>query len=120
MSKTTDVRDLMEKSHVARSELKLAWREYGTVGFTRHEPELITAKRKKFWSAYRRLFDEYLDPLDARFRSGDEQALEEVIAFLVTDVPAIRCGYLKEQNRSDIVQPDFLRRALLSHVEDKK
>jgi len=198
MSKTTDVRDLMEKLHAAHSELKLAWREYGTVGFTKHVPELITAKRKKFWSAYRRLFDEYLDPLDARFRSGDEQALEEVIAFLATDVPAIRCGYIKEkwlrrlksvslsqtqrqrltraalelcansrfrreiaewnklmikladketvtalfgliesdnslvkskarhmlhgilQNRSDIVQPDFLRRALLSHFEDKK
>ncbi|HMB27272.1 MAG TPA: hypothetical protein VKS99_04165, partial [Blastocatellia bacterium] len=32
---------------------------------------------------------------DARFRGGDEQALDEVIDFLATDVPAFRCGYLK-------------------------
>lgn len=97
VSRTTDVRKLMDKLHAAHGELKLALREYGTVGFAKHEPELITTKRKEFWSAYRRLFDDYLNPLDARFRSGDEQAIDEVIDFLVTDIPAIHCGYLKEK-----------------------
>ena len=97
MSGTTEVRKLMEKLHAAHCGLKQVVRDYETVGFTRHEPELIAAARKIFWSAYRRLFDEYLTPLDARFRSGNEQALDEVIAFLATDVPAFRCGYIKEK-----------------------
>ena len=97
MSGTTEVRNLMENLHAAHCVLKQVLRDYETVGFTRNEPELIAAARKNFWSAYRRLFDEYLTPLDARFRRGDEQALDEVIAFLATDVPAFRCGYLKEK-----------------------
>jgi hypothetical protein len=198
MSRTTDIRELMEKLHAANNELKRVLREHGTVVRTKQELELITAARNKFHSAYRRLFDEYLDPLDARFRSGDEQVVDEVIAFLATDVPAIRCGYLKEkwlrrlksaslsqaqkqrlmraalslcasshyqreiaewnrlmikladketvttllgltesdnpfvksksrhmlygilQNRNDIIQPDYLRQALLFHVRDMK
>lgn len=97
MSKTTDVRKLMEKLRAAHSELKQALIGYRTVSVTKQEPGLITAAQNKFQSAYRRLFEEYLVPLDARFRSRDEEAVDEVIAFLAIDVPTIRCGYLKEK-----------------------
>jgi hypothetical protein len=87
----------MEKLHTAHGELNQALKEWGAVGFANQQPKPVIEKREKFWSAYRRLFDDYLYPLDARFRSGDEQAVNEVIDFLVTDIPAIRCGYLKEK-----------------------
>jgi hypothetical protein len=115
----------MEKLHAAHGTLKQVSGEYETVGFTSHEPELIAAARKKFWSAYRRLFDEYLEPLDARFRGGDERALDEVIDFLATDVPAFRCGYLKakwlrrlKSTSLTQSQQQRLRRAALSLCAD--
>jgi hypothetical protein len=84
MNKTTIVAELVEKLHVAYQKLK----------HTVSQAEREIAQRQ-IQAAHQHLFADYLQPLDARFRQGDEQAINEVIEFLAIGTPAIRCGYVR-------------------------
>lgn len=95
MGSAKDVRDLVKKLHAAHNALKESLSNRR--GFSSIEPKEISEQRARFQSAYRQLFEEYLQPLDLRFRSGEEEAVNEVIDFLVIDSPAFRCGYVKEK-----------------------
>jgi hypothetical protein len=43
------------------------------------------------------LFDQYVEPDREALARGEPQAVDRVIDFLETDVPAFRCGYAKEE-----------------------
>ena len=94
MHSATNVRELMEKLHRTHRALRQSLNESAANGFRKTEPKEITARRAAFQSAFRQLFDDYLEPLDQRFRLGEKQAIDEVIEFLRIDVPAFICVYL--------------------------
>lgn len=119
MGKVKQPRELVEKLYATDQELKR--RLVQNIEFTREELKEVRSLREKFRSVYSQLFDDSLEPLDARFHNGDEQAVDEVIDFLKVDIPAFRCGYVKEKwirrlksTPLTAEQKERLRRAALS------
>jgi hypothetical protein len=97
MGKPASVRALMEKLHAAHQKLQRVRRENQDDSQHSSDATSLAAAQEKLLATYRRLFEDHLAPLDARFRSGEEQAVDEVIDFLEIDIPALRCGYVKEK-----------------------
>lgn len=65
-------------------------------GANDREPENIVIARRLFSSAFNKLFDTKLIPLEARFQTDPASAVNEIIDFLAVDIPAFRCGSYKE------------------------
>lgn len=60
------------------------------------EPIVVTKARDLFFEEQNRLWNLLLTPLQLKFQADPKAAADEVIDFLAVDIPAFRCGYLKE------------------------
>jgi len=88
------MQDLYDAHRAFREELEKWWGRKGTKS---PEPEAVTKARDQFWDALNRLFDERLYSLWENFSNQKEGATDAVIDFLEIDIPAHRCGYIKEK-----------------------
>jgi hypothetical protein len=94
----------MEKAHLAHQDFRREWNDWQNGKLARkvkkqlkgHEPESVTVARNNFFDASNFLFNTKLAPLEIKFRTNPEAAVDEIIEFLSVDIPAFRCGYAKE------------------------
>lgn len=96
MSKASgQYRELMQASYEAHREFKDAWKKLSQKRAKKKGPDVDVA-RDLFFVAHNRLWDQKLEPLQERFAADPMGSIDEIIDFLETDIPAFRCGYLKE------------------------
>ncbi|HLA94460.1 MAG TPA: hypothetical protein VK612_01980 [Pyrinomonadaceae bacterium] len=72
------------------------WQQHWPFAPQNSEPADVTEAREKFIKANDHLWTKLLYPLQEKFSDNRELALDEVIDFLEIEIPAYRCGYLKE------------------------
>lgn len=60
------------------------------------EPAEVKEARNAFFKANDELWNKLLYPLQSRFHTNSESTVDELLDFLEVDIPAFRCGYLKE------------------------
>ena len=88
---------LMERSWRTHEHFhKLFFEYFHRCGGREKEPANVTEARKIFFNANDELWNKLLYPLQSKFHADSETAIDEVIDFLEVDIPAFRCGYLKE------------------------
>lgn len=88
---------LMEESFRTHEHLhKLFYGYFSKSGGRELEPAEITEARENFIKASEKLWSKLLYPLQSKFNTNAGSAVEEVLDFLEIDIPAFRCGYLKE------------------------
>ncbi|HUR97898.1 MAG TPA: hypothetical protein VMZ26_07470 [Pyrinomonadaceae bacterium] len=88
------MQQLYDEHRTLRQEFDKWWRKGGTRS---PEPEPVKAARNRFWYALDRLYKERLDSIWNGFAGGEANSIDEVIDFLEIDIPAHRCGYVKEK-----------------------
>lgn len=91
------LRSLMQELYDAHREFRAKWDKWWNGGGKQPEPETVKNTRDRFWAALNRLFGERLEPLYSAFASDPVGAADAVIDFLEIDIPAFRCGYVKEK-----------------------
>jgi hypothetical protein len=85
----------MKSTYLAHLEFHSVWdKEY--VNKTKLEPIQVTEARDRFFGELNRLFNE-LSKYEKDFFNGDPKAIDNILDFLETDIPAFRCGYAKEK-----------------------
>lgn len=84
-------RVLMEKSLLAHECFHETWAKDPN-----KESNEVCEARNKFLRANDELWNKLLEPLQQKFNANSSLAIDEVIDFLEVDIPAYRCGYLKE------------------------
>lgn len=87
---------LMERSFLAHQLFHKAWKENARMGVRDKETAEIANAREVFLAANDELWNKLLSPLQNRFSIDPGSAVDEVIDFLEVEIPAFRCGYLKE------------------------
>jgi hypothetical protein len=88
---------LMERSLRTHEHFhKLFHQYFSKSGGRENEPAEVTEARNTFDKANNELWNNLLDPLQRKFHADPESAIDEVLDFLEVDIPAFRCGYLKE------------------------
>lgn len=88
----------MQELYDAHRDFRGEWdRWWGTGGTRSPEPESVKKARDRFLDALNRLFDEGVQPLYSSFTADPAEATDAVIDFLEIDIPAHRCGYVKEK-----------------------
>jgi hypothetical protein len=89
--------ELLNELQKADTEFKKAFKE---IGSWRSRDKAATAKAQKKLDEFHKqlhiFFGEYLQPLSNRLLAGDLKAVDDLMEFLVVDVPVFRTGYIKE------------------------
>src|SRR5687767_6403505 len=92
------LRALMQELYDAHRAFRGEWDKWWGAGGNRSsEPEAVKNSRDQFWHALNRVFDERLEPVWVSFATDPANATDDVIDFLEIDIPAHRCGYVKEK-----------------------
>ena len=91
------LRSLMQDLYDAHRAFRQEWDKWWGEGTQTMEPESVKNARDRFWEALNRLFDERLYSLWENFSANKAKAADAVIDFLEIDIPAHRCGYVKEK-----------------------
>lgn len=87
----SSLRHLMQSAHDADCAFKKA---LATIA-NKEDPRVKDA-RATFFEMHNQLWNRKLDPLQQRFSEDPRGTVDGVIDFLEIDIPAFRCGYLKE------------------------
>ncbi len=87
---------LMKQSLQAHKAFRGACDEIGLGGAENKESAAVTKAREEFLHANNELWSKLLYPLQNKFNIDRSSAIDEVMDFLEVDIPAFRCGYLKE------------------------
>lgn len=92
------LRALMQELFDAHRAFRGEWDKWWGAGGKRNvEPEIVKSSRDRFLRALNRVFDERLEPVWVSFATDPVHATNNVIDFLEIDIPAHRCGYVKEK-----------------------
>ena len=86
---------LFDSNRAFHAELDQWLAKEGSVP-TGPEPDMLTKTRDEFWDSLNRLFD-HLSPVYETFISDPAAGTDGVLNFLEIDIPAFRCGYVKEK-----------------------
>lgn len=97
-------RELMWNLRQTHQNFHREWRDWneGKLGHREklklkgREPENVTRARQIFLDAFNNLHNAKIHPLESKLQTAPTSAVDEVIEFLSTDIPAFRCGYAKE------------------------
>ena len=107
-------RQLMEQIRRSHESFALAWKEAKTAALNSLPGNESSRSWEQIWQAngiaykaarslsdrrdrfLRELFENHLGPLYQDFILGHSDAVDAIIDFLEVDVPAFRCGYVKE------------------------
>jgi hypothetical protein len=100
----------MRELHGAHRNFKSEWRRWQNGEIKRKEkkelkglePESVSLARDKFYESLENLYQTKIYPLESKFCTDPQIAVDEVIEFLSVDIPAFRCGYAKEIFLSDL------------------
>src|SRR4051812_34063532 len=84
-------KNLMEKQYDAHRDFHRIWDQAKDKNCSE-----VDDARNRFFAANDELWSTLLGPLQSKFHCDPNSAMDEVIHFLEVDVPAFRCGYLKE------------------------
>ena len=90
-----DFAPLLKSAYEAQREFHTAWKVYYR-DLSKLEPPEITAARDRYLKSTNRVFV-HLEKYVNRFYQGDSEAIDAILDFLETDIPAFRCGYAKEK-----------------------
>lgn len=90
-----DFAPLMTSAYLAHKEFHSTWDKYYS-DTTKPEPREVTVARDRFDEQHYRLFN-HISKYVKGFFAGDPSAIDAILDFLETDIPAFRCGYVKEK-----------------------
>ncbi len=88
---------MMKRLFDAQTNFHSYWDSWLRRGQCGEEPLELSEARKEFLQAENELWEKLLFPLQEKFAGDPASAVDDVIDFIEVDIPAFRCGYVKER-----------------------
>src|SRR5687767_224075 len=102
----SEIRELMLEVYKAHQDFKKEWDDWRHSGkkpaehkrdkiSAGQEPKKLSAARARLLSAFGNLWEQRLAPLQNQLLKDPHPAIDDLIEFLLLEIPAHRCGYAK-------------------------